>query len=258
MGHRAVIARYTADGSALVVAEPFAGRLANGPWDKPPVVGEPPPGTARSVRVCQLLAGAPPTRLSAELRRDGQDVVVVLLVDDPAELPVGPLLDEALRYGHRVVEAAPVTSRMARAVLVLTRDPHVPMAAYLLGAPLSGEDAVRRALAEYAVEGLVVRAQQVKEAARTAGLVNEMALLRASERDAHERARDAERRVTALTESMSALTERLTDLDEARLTNRARNALRGAGRAVGGVRRTGVPGTGLAARAVSRRLRRES
>lgn len=240
MGHRPVIARYTADGSALVIPEPFAGRLANGPWDKPlavgeppvgePPVGKPPVGPGRSVRVCQLLAGESPTRLSAELRREGRDVVVVLLMDEPADLPVGPLLDEALQYGHRVVEASPVTSRMAKAVLVLTRDPHVPMAAYLLGTPLIGEHAVRRALAEYAVEGLVVRAQRVKETAQTAGLVDEVARLRASEHDAQERARDAERR-------LAASTERVTALDDARWANRARNVLRAVNEALRRTRR---------------------
>src|SRR5215207_3345153 len=198
MGHRAVIARYTADGSPLVIPGQYADRLTRGPWDQPPTVSDAPPGDRRSVRVCLLLAGALPTELSAELSREGDDVVVVLLTHDPAELPIGPLLDELLRYGHHVVEATPVTSRVARAVIVLTRDPLVPRAAYLLGTPLSGDDAIRRALAEFAVEGLATRAQRTREKADVAAMAEDVARWQ-------QRATDAEKVAAELTERVAAI-----------------------------------------------------
>ena len=244
-----VIARYTADGSPLVIAEPYAARLASGPWDEPPLADGEPTTTRRAVRVCQLLAGAPPGRLSPELEREGQDIVVVLLTQDPADLPVAHLLDEVLRHGHRVVEASPVVSRMARAVLVLTRDPDVPMASYLLGTPLAGSDAVRRALAEYAVDGLVTRAQRAKDAERLAALTSEVAALRASEKAARDHA-------TAAETHLAEVTSRLAARDAATLSSRIGRALRLVGRAVEVVREDPRGGPKTVARAAGRRIRR--
>ena len=244
-----MIARYTADGSPLVIAEPYAARLANGPWDEPPLVDGQPGSEGRAVRVCQLLAGAPPGRLSSELEREGEDIVVVLLTEDPANLPVGHLLDEVLRHGHRVVEASPVASRMARAVLVLTRDPEVPMASYLLGTPLNGSDAVRRALGEHAVDGLVTRAQRAKDAERLAALTNEVTALRASEEAARENA-------TAAQTQLAEVTSRLAAHEAATLSSRIGRGLRLAGRAVEVVREDPRGGSVTVARAAGRRIRR--
>jgi hypothetical protein len=249
MGHRTVIARYTADGSPLVIPEQYAGRLTGGLWDQPPVVGDAPPGHRRSVRVCLLLAGAPPTRLSTELSREGDDIVVVLLTHHPAELPVGPLLDELLRYGHHVVEATPVTSRMARAVIVVTRDCQVPRAAYLLGTPLSGDDAIRRALAEFAVEGLATRAQRTREKADVAAMTENVARWQQRATDAEKRARDAEKVAAELTERVAA-TERNP------MQAWGRNARRSVGRATASFRHGPVRTARRAAHAAVGRIRR--
>jgi hypothetical protein len=243
MGHRAVIARYTADGSPLVIPEQYADRLAGGPWDQPPIVGDAPPGHRRSVRVCPLLAGDPSTQLSDELSRQGDDVVVVLLTHDPAELPVGPLLDELLRYGHHVVEATPVTSRVARAVIVVTRDREVPRAAYLLGTPLSGDDAIRRALAEFAVEGLATRAQRTREKADVAAMTEDIAAMAedvaAMAEDVarwQQRATDAEKRAGDAEKVAAELTERVAAIERNPLQAWGRNARRSVGRATASLR----------------------
>ena len=256
MGHRAVIARYTADGSPLVIPEEYADRLAGGSWDQPPIVGDAPPGHRRSVRVCQLPAGAPPTRLSAELSREGDDVVVVLLTHDPAELPVGPLLDELLRYGHHVVEATPVTSRVARAVIVVTRDRLVPRAAYLLGTPLSGDDAIRRALAEFAVEGLATRAQRTREKADVAAMAEDVA---AKAEDVAAMAEDVARwqqRATDAEKVAAELTERLAAIERNPLQAWGRNARRSVGRATASLRDGPVRTARRAGHAVVGRIRR--
>jgi hypothetical protein len=256
MGHRAVMARYTADGSPMVIPEEYADRLARGPWDQPPVVGEAPPGHRRSVRVCLLLAGAPPEQLSAELSREGDDVVVVLLTQEPAELPVGPLLDELLRYGHHVVEATPVTSRMARAVIVVTRDREVPRAAYLLGSPLSGDDAIRRALAEFAVEGLATRAQRTREKAdvaamteNIAAMTNDVAAMTEDVARWQQRAMDAEK-------VAAELTERVAAIERNPLQAWGRNARRSVGRATASMRDGPVRTARRVAHAAVGRIRR--
>jgi hypothetical protein len=256
MEHRAVIARYTADGSPLVLPEEYADQLARGPWDQPPIVGEAPPGHRRSVRVCMLLAGAPPTQLSAELSREGDDVVVVLLTHEPAELPVGPLLDELLRYGHHVVEATPVTSRMARAVIVVTRDREVPRAAYLLGTPLSDDDAIRRALAEFAVEGLATRAQRTREKADVAAMTENVA---AMTEDVAAMAEDVARwqqRATDAEKVAAELTERVAAIERNPLQAWGRNARRSVGRATASLRNGPVRTARRAAHAAVGRIRR--
>jgi hypothetical protein len=256
MEHRAVIARYTADGSPLVIPEEYADGLARGPWDQPPIVGEAPPGHRRSVRVCLLLAVAPPTQLSAELSREGDDVVVVLLTHEPAELPVGPLLDELLRYGHHVVEATPVTSRMARAVIVVTRDREVPLAAYLLGTPLSDDDAIRRALAEFAVEGLATRAQRTREKADVAAITENVA---AMTEDVAAMAEDVARwqqRATDAEKVAAELTERVAAIERNPLQAWGRNARRSVGRATASLRDGPVRTARRAAHAAVGRIRR--
>jgi hypothetical protein len=249
MGHRAVIARYTGDGSPLVIPEQYEDRLAGGPWDQPPIVGDAPPGHRRSVRVCLLPAGTPATQLSAELSREGDDVVVVLLTHDPAELPVGPLLDELLRYGHHVVEATPVTSRVARAVIVVTRDPLVPRAAYLLGTALSGDDAIRRALAEFAVEGLATRAQRTREKADVAAMAEDVAAMAEDVARWQQRATDAEK-------VAAELTERVAAIEHNPLQAWGRNARRSVGRATASLRDGPVRTARRAAHAAVGRIRR--
>lgn len=205
MDHRTVVSRYVSVDVPLVVPAAYAEQLAVGPWDVSPVVGDPPEGTLRSVRVCQLPAGAPVDRLVPELERPGNDILVLLLRVEPADVPVGALLHEVLRHGYRVVEAAPVTSRLGRSVLVVTRDPDVATSAYLNGERLTGPAALRRLEAEALVEGMVIRAQRVLEVARLASVTTDLESVRSQHAESLARAAAAERRADALETELSRL-----------------------------------------------------
>jgi hypothetical protein len=135
-----------------------------------------------------------------------------------------------------------VTSRLARAVIVVTRDPLVPRAAYLLGTPLSGDDAIRRALAEFAVEGLATRAQRTREKADVAAMAEDVARWQ-------QRATNAEKVAAELTEHVAAI-------ERNPLQAWGGNARRSVGRATASFRHGPVRTARRAAHAAVGRIRR--
>lgn len=108
-----------------------------------------------------------------------RDVVVLLCVCLPENLPAGPLVDVVTRAGARVVRVEGLRTRHARTAVVLTRDATVPGVSYLLGHAVTDEDAARRRLAnEWQVEGFQLRALTATLERRLEGALAEAGALR--------------------------------------------------------------------------------
>lgn len=117
-----------------------------------------------------------------------RDVAVVLLRTTPAELPVGPVVSSICGAGLRVVRAEPVSAGAAKTVLVLTRDPDLPLRTAVLGTAVPDAAAARTRLeSEWLVEGLQLRAALYRSEADRAQTAEQAVALRA-ERDTLERA----------------------------------------------------------------------
>lgn len=207
-------------------------------------------GGARTVVVAHAALG---DEVEA-LRRLGEavgdrDLGVLALVADPGGLPVGPLVSASVADGLRVVRAEGVHHRRARTVLTVTRDPQVPVAAYLADNDVaSGDAATARLLNEWLVEGLALRARAEELAERLRGSEDEVGLLRV--------------RVDELTTAATA--ERVSlqaQLEEARKAVRVEKARAAQGpalrvrRAVSVLRQDPVEGSRRLARSAAKRLR---
>ena len=94
----------------------------------------------------------------------------------------------------------------------------------MLGTPLSDDDAIRRALAEFAVEGLATRAQRTREKADVAAMTEKVAAMTEDVARWQQRATDAEK-------VAAELTERVAAIERNPLQAWGRNARRSVGRA---------------------------
>lgn len=180
-------------------------------------------------------------RLDALTQRLGEhDVALVLLRTPASELPVGPLLASVAAAGLRVVRAQTITAGAARVVVVLTRDPSVPVRTHLLGTVVLDTDAARaRMTAEWLVEGLQLRAGLVAASARADQLAVHLAEQRAEGERLGERVRTAE-----------------AALAKARPERGLTGVRSDASRALKVIRQHPVNGFGRVARAARRRLRK--
>ncbi|GGB84484.1 hypothetical protein N798_11235 [Knoellia flava TL1] len=137
-------------------------------------------GVDTAVRVDLAPSGREVESVERALASAGdRDVVVLLCVSLPENLPVGPLVDVVTRAGARVVRVEGLRTRHARTALVLTRDASVPGVSYLLGHAVSEDDSAQRRLAnEWQLEGLQLRALAATLERRLEGALSEAAALR--------------------------------------------------------------------------------
>lgn len=151
------------------------------------------------------------------------DVLALLLVSLPEDLPVGPLVDVVTRAGARVVQVEGLRTRHARTVLVVTRDEEVPAVSYLLGHAVPRDDAALRRLAnEWQLEGVQLRALTATLERRLEGAVAESAALRVEKASVESRLAEQAREHAS---TVSALERRLAS-GEPGLGSRLRRAAR--------------------------------
>ncbi|PKW27220.1 hypothetical protein [Phycicoccus duodecadis] len=197
--------------------------------------------SAPALLVDAWFGGWEAARVDALAQRLGEhDVSLVLLRTPASELPVGPLLASVAAAGLRVVRAQTVTAGAARVVVVLTRDPSVPVRTHLLGTVVLDTDAARaRMTAEWLVEGLQLRAGLVAASARAEQLAADLAEQRAEGKRLAERVRTAE----------SALAKARAERGLAGVRSDATKTLKV-------IRQDPANGVGRVARAARRRLRK--
>lgn len=217
------------------------------------VAGEGGEGTDDAAGAGLTVAHAPLGDEVAALQRLGSSLGerglgVLALVADPGVLPVGPLVAAAAAAGLRVVRAEGIHHRRARTVLTVTRDPEVPVAAYLAENDVaSGAAASARLANEWLVEGLALRARADDLAERLRGSEDEVRLLRVRVDD-----------LTAGAKAERAAVQ--AELEEARRAVRVEKARAAQGpglrarRAVSLLRQDPVEGSRRIARAAARRL----
>lgn len=109
------------------------------------------------------LAGAPElaTLVGRTAGRLRDHDVAVLLLDAPVDaLPVGALVADVTAAGLRVLEVRSLQDRLARTILVVSRDPERAHQTHLLASGLHDDDRLRlREHNEWAVEGVQLRAR---------------------------------------------------------------------------------------------------
>jgi hypothetical protein len=158
---------------------------------------------------------ADPDELSRALDDLPSDVYAAIALTVPiAELPVGPIIDTVLSAGAQVRELAPVQSREATCVLLVTRsDELVVPAPYLR--PQAAPDtldqpALHRLLAEQVIDSVVSRARQSAGIARAEAADTEIANLRSQLESAQA---DRDRRVAAVNKELEAAKRRVDTVE---------------------------------------------
>jgi hypothetical protein len=204
-----------------------------------------------SVRLALVPAGSPSDDLCRALTSAGdRDIVVLLLADPPADLPVGALVDAVAQAGLSVLDASPVVSRHARTALVVSRDASLPLRSYLIGDPLErSAESTQRLLTERAIEGLVQRAAAHRDGERLLAFDAEVGALSARLETAEDKVATLTRENAALAADVARL-KKLSTTQAAELARRDQSLPRLARRAVGAVRGDARRGTARIIRAL--------